>query len=99
VLRAARERGVDKSTLTVQDYRFFQSGEAEEVCRLLKGKSVYIEISRGQERVWEEPVIRQALIEDIRPLAQAGVQFTVSTDAMDFLGEAQRLSARRENAS
>lgn len=74
-------KGKASSELTAQDYRFFQPGEAEEVCCLLKGKSVYIEISRGQEKLWEDPVIRQALIEDIKPLAEAGVQFTVSTDA------------------
>jgi hypothetical protein len=78
--RTAKERGKDVSTLTVDDYRFFQPGEQEELARLLKGTSIYIEISRGTRRCWEDPVVREALIADIKPLAEAGVQFTVSTD-------------------
>ncbi len=79
--RTAKERGVDVSTLTVNDYRFFQPGEQEELVRLLKGTSIYIEISRGTRRCWADPVVREALISDIKPLAEAGVQFTVSTDS------------------
>lgn len=78
--RTAKEQGKDVSALTVDDYRFFQPGEQEELVRLLKGKSIYIEISRGTRRCWEDPVTREALIADIKPLAEAGVQFTVSTD-------------------
>jgi hypothetical protein len=81
VQRMAKQQGKDLAALTVQDYRFFQPGEQEEVSGLLRGKSIYIEISRGQEGCWKDPVIREALIADIKPLAEAGVQFTVSTDA------------------
>ena len=81
VQRMAKQQGKDLAALTVQDYRFFQPGEQEEVIGLLRGKSIYIEISRGQEGCWKDPVIREALIADIKPLAEAGVQFTVSTDA------------------
>jgi len=79
--RTAKERGADLSTLTVDDYRFFQPCEQEELVRLLKGTSIYIEISRGTRRCWADPVVREALIADIKPLAEAGVQFTVSTDS------------------
>ena len=81
VQRMAKQQGKDLAALTVQDYRFFQPGEQEEVIGLLRGKSIYIEISRGQEGCWKDPVIREALTADIKPLAEAGVQFTVSTDA------------------
>lgn len=78
--RTAKEQGKDVSSLTVDDYRFFQPGEQEELARFLEGKSIYIEISRGTRRCWTDPVVREALIADIKPLAEAGVQFTVSTD-------------------
>jgi len=46
----------------------------------LKGTSIYIEMTKTSEEHWDDPVIREALIADIKPLADAGVQFTVSTD-------------------
>jgi len=75
------EAGKDKSSITVSDYRFFQPGEQEKLVDILRGKSVYIEISRDNARYMDDPVAKQALIEDIKPLADAGVQFVVSTDA------------------
>lgn len=70
-----------KKPLTVSDYRFFQPGEQEELIGVLKGSSVYIEISRSTGRYFEDGQCREALIADIRPLAQAGLQFTISTDS------------------
>jgi len=70
-----------KKPLTAADYRFFQPGEQEELIRILKGSSIYIEIARETGRCFEDPACREALIADIRPLADAGLQFTVSTDA------------------
>ncbi len=67
--------------LTVADYRFFQPGEQEDLIRILKDSSVYIEIARETERYFKDPACREALIADIRPLARAGLQFTVSTDS------------------
>lgn len=81
VQREAKEKGKEISSLTVEDYRFFQPGEQQELVTLLRDKSIYIEISRGQSRCMELPAIREALIADIKPLAEGGVQFTVSTDA------------------
>jgi hypothetical protein len=81
VVREAKEQGKTRADLTVKDYRFFQPGEQEELVGLLKGQSIYIEISRSTDRCLDDPVIREALIADIRPLAEAGVQFTVSTDS------------------
>jgi histidinol phosphatase-like PHP family hydrolase len=75
------ESGKDKSSITVNDYRFFKPGEQEKLIALLKGKSVYIEIGRDNAKYWDDPVVRQALIEDIKPLTAGGVQFVVSTDA------------------
>jgi len=81
VQRMAKEQGKDPASLKVDDYRFFQPGEQDEVISLLRGRSVYIEISREHEGCSKDPAIREAFIADIRPLADAGVQFTVSTDA------------------
>ena len=80
VQKDATKRGQAVSALSVNDYRFFQPGEQEELVQLLKGKSVYLEIGSGVGEFWNDPVAREALIADIRPLAEAGVQFTVSTD-------------------
>jgi hypothetical protein len=40
-----------------------------------------LEISHAQQYQMVNPVTREASIADIKPLADAGVQFTVSTDA------------------
>jgi hypothetical protein len=80
IRRDAAKQGRTAGNLTGKDYRFFQPGEQEEVVSLLQGRSIYIEISHGIDRCWDDPVVRQALIEDIKPLADRGVQFTVSTD-------------------
>ena len=81
VQKDARKQGKDLSSLTVSDYRFFKPGEQEELVRLLRGTSIYIEISLDQAQYMDNPVTREALIADIKPLAEAGGQFTVSTDA------------------
>jgi hypothetical protein len=81
ILRRAQLTGRNPDSITTTEYRFFQPGEQEELIGLLRGRSVYIEIPRGLASYWQNPLIRQAFIEDIRPLAEAGVQFIVSTDA------------------
>jgi len=78
--RTAKNKGRDPKTITVADYRFFQPGEQEELIRLLKGTSIYIEMNRDTEKYFDDPACREALIADILPLANAGLQFTVSTD-------------------
>ncbi|MBI5086195.1 MAG: hypothetical protein HZB13_16550 [Acidobacteria bacterium] len=80
IQRKARAAGRDLKDVRTAEYRFFQPGEQAEVVRLLKGTSVYIEISNDEARYVADPACRQALMEDIRPLVEAGVQFTVSTD-------------------
>ena len=80
VQRAARLQGRELKTLTAADYRFFQPGEQQELIGLLAGSSVYVEIGNSTARYFQDPVCRQALIADIRPLAEGGVQFTASTD-------------------
>lgn len=86
VRRDAQKQGKTGAELTVKDYRFFQPGEQGELVRLLNGKSLYIEISWSTSKCLEDPVIREALIADIRPLVEAGVQFTVSTDNHGLAG-------------
>lgn len=80
LVRDAQKAGRDAKSLTVEQCRFFQPGEQEEVVRLLKGSFIYIEMPRGVESFWDVPAMREALIADIKPLAEGGVKFTVSTD-------------------
>jgi hypothetical protein len=79
--RLQRDAAKRSQTLSLDDYRFFRPGEQEELSRLLKGKQVYIEIGSGMGAYWSDPVVREAFIADVLPLANAGVQFTVSTDS------------------
>jgi hypothetical protein len=78
--RTAKANGRDPRTLTVAECRFFQPGEQETLIGLLRGSSIYVEMNRDTAAYFDDPVCREALIADILPLAQAGVQFTVSTD-------------------
>jgi hypothetical protein len=80
VQRDAKKQGKQPADLTVQNYRFFQPGEQEILAGLLAGSSIYVELSRALDACWNDPVVREALVADIRPLAEMGVQFTVSTD-------------------
>ena len=79
--KLAKKAGRSRESLTVEELRFFKPGEQEEVIRLLKDTSIYIEMGRGTESYWSTPNMRAALIADIKPLADGGVKFTVSTDA------------------
>ncbi len=76
----AKKEGRGPESLTVEACRYFQPGEQEELIGLLRGASIYIEMSRATEAYWNYPNMREALIADIKPLADAGVQFIVSTD-------------------
>ncbi len=78
--RTAQAQGRDPKTITVDEYRFFQPGEQEELARILKDSSIYIEIGKTTGTMWLDPVLRDVFINDIKPLADLGVQFTVSTD-------------------
>lgn len=95
IQRKAQQVGKDLKTLTVANYRFFQPGEQEEVIKLLKGKSIYIEIARGTDACWQDPVLRETLIADIKPLADGGVQFTVSTDNHGLAGAKRPFAPER----
>ena len=64
-----------------EEYRYFTAGQQKELIGIVSGKSVYFEIGRNWENLWDDPVMREAFIEDIKPLAEAGVKFTVSSDA------------------
>ena len=80
IQRTAKSKGQDLKSLTVADYRFFQPGQQEQVAALLKGSSAYIEMASASATYFSDPVVREALIADIKPLAEMGVQFEVSTD-------------------
>jgi hypothetical protein len=77
----AKAQGRDPRTITTAEYRFFQAGEQAELAALLKNSSIYIEISYSNASFIKDPACREALIADVKPLSDAGVQFTVSTDA------------------
>jgi hypothetical protein len=73
------DRSID--SITAGQYRFFQPGEQRELAEILRGSSIYIEIALETGRCLERPACREAMIADVKPLAELGVQFTVSTDA------------------
>ena len=81
VREAAAKSGRNLSSIKKEEYRYFASAEQKELIEILGGSSVYIEIERGWPAYWDDPIVREAFIEDIRPLAEGGVKFTVSTDA------------------
>ena len=81
VERTAQRQGRSLESLTAAEYRFFQPGEQPELAELLRGSSVYIEIALETGACMERPACREAMIADVKPLAEMGVQFTVSTDA------------------
>lgn len=78
---AAIKSGRNISTLRKEDYRFFTPEEQKELMETLSGSSVYIEIEREWANLMKDPVVWEAFREDIHPLAEGGVKFTVSTDA------------------
>jgi hypothetical protein len=78
--QTARKNGRDPKSITVEDYRFFHRDEQEELIRLLKGTSIYIEMNSATKSYFADSVCREALMADILPLAKGGVQFTVGTD-------------------
>jgi histidinol phosphatase-like PHP family hydrolase len=77
----ALKSGRSVSDIKKEEYRYFTPEQQKELIEILKGKSIYLEISRGWATLWDDPVVREAFIEDIHPLAEAGVKFTVSSDA------------------
>jgi hypothetical protein len=80
LLKKAKNQGRDPKSITADEYRFFRPGEQQELIGILKGASVYIEIGRGTEGCKKIPACWEALRDDIKPLADGGLQFTVSTD-------------------
>jgi histidinol phosphatase-like PHP family hydrolase len=81
IQNTARKQGRAPKTITAAEYRFFRPGEQEELIRLLKGTSIYVEMNWDTEAYWNNPACREALIADIKPLAEGGVQFTVGSDS------------------
>lgn len=83
IQRTAEKSNRDIATISKDEYRFFKPGEQENLIEILRGKSVYIEISHDLSRYWDNKTVRESVIEDVRPLVEAGIQFVVSTDAHD----------------
>lgn len=79
--RTAKRENRPIESIPVSDYRFFTAAQQRELAAILRGSSVYVEIGWSTEACFQRPNCRQAMIEDVRPLADMGVQFTVSTDA------------------
>jgi hypothetical protein len=81
IQRTAEKSNRAIATISVDEYRFFKPGEQEQLIEVLRGQSVYIEISHDLSRYWDNKTVRESVIEDVRPLVEAGIQFAVSTDA------------------
>ncbi|MCC7498771.1 MAG: hypothetical protein IT160_14410 [Bryobacterales bacterium] len=81
VQKRARLAGKSIDQIPVSDYRFFHGDEQKRLADILRGTSIYVEIGRATGACMQQPNCRQAMIEDVKPLADMGVQFTVSTDA------------------
>ena len=77
----AKKAGRAPNSIPKAEYRYFTLAQQSELIELLSGSSVYIEIERDWAILWNDPVVREAFMEDIRPLAAGGIKFTVSTDA------------------
>lgn len=81
VQEEAVKSGRDISSIKKEEYRYFTPAEQKELIEVLHGTSVYIEVSKGWSSLFKNPAAREAFIEDIRPLVEGGLKFTVSTDA------------------
>lgn len=81
IQRTAEKSNREISTISKEEYRFFQLGEQEKLIELLLGRSVYIEISHGLAKYWDNETVRESVMADVQPLVKAGIKFTVSTDA------------------
>ncbi|MCX6621759.1 MAG: hypothetical protein NTY38_11935, partial [Acidobacteria bacterium] len=81
VQKLARQAGRSVDSIPVADYRFFHGDEQKQLAEILRGGSIYVEIGRETGTCMEHANCRQAMMEDIQPLAKMGVEFIVSTDA------------------
>jgi hypothetical protein len=80
VQRTAINEGREMKDISVAEYRFFQPGEQQELAEILRGGSIYIEIAFSSKHCQGIAACFEAMRADIRPLADMGVPFTVSTD-------------------
>lgn len=71
----------DPKTIPSAEYQYFHGDEQRQLADLLGDGSVYVEINHSSmSSYWPEPVLREALVAAIRPLAEAGVQFSLGSD-------------------
>ncbi len=74
-------QGRDPQTVAAADYQYFRGDSQKELIDLAGGAPLYIELNHSSMRgPWENPVLRDALVAAIRPLAEAGLQFTAGSD-------------------
>ena len=81
VQEAAIKNGRSLSSIKKEEYRYFTPDEQKELIDILSSGSVYIEMESGMIPFLSDPVVHEAFTEDILPLVEGGVKFTVSTDA------------------
>jgi hypothetical protein len=81
VMRRAQGEKRSVESIPVSEYRFFTSDQQKRLAEVLRKRPVYVEIAWPTENCFRLPNCREAMIQDVRPLAEMGVQFTVSTDA------------------
>ena len=81
IQRTAEKSNRTIASISIEEYRFFKQGEQEELIEILRGQSVYIEISHDLSRYWDNKTVRESVMADVLPLVEAGIQFVVSTDA------------------
>jgi histidinol phosphatase-like PHP family hydrolase len=63
------------------DYRYFRGDEQKQLIDVLVGSSIHVELNHSSmSGPWKEPVLRDALLAAIRPLAEAGLSFTAGSD-------------------
>lgn len=63
------------------DYQYFHGDEHKQLIDVLAGNPIYVEINHSSMRGrWQDPVLREALVAAIRPLAEAGLEFTTGSD-------------------
>ncbi len=73
---------IPKEGETVASMRQLTSENQKHLIDALGDSSIYVELNLSVLlKYWEVPARRQAFTEDIRPLVEAGVEFTVGSDA------------------
>jgi len=63
------------------DYQYFHGDEQKQLIDVLGDSSIYVELNHSSMAgPWNDPVLRDALVAAMRPLAEAGLEFTTGSD-------------------